>query len=72
MGQSMIDRKQLIERYLALQDEARGLGLVGTSHATADLSDDELLRRGVILKKRVESRRAVLMHAGGDLAKLKG
>lgn len=53
-----MNRQRLVARYLALQDEAMRLGLVGTPHITAHMSDSEIVRLGKLLAALVEKAKA--------------
>lgn len=54
-----MNRQELARRYLALQDEARRLGLTGTAHIASDMTDDEIIRRGKMLAQQVEKAKAI-------------
>jgi len=49
-----MNRAQLVAFYLALQREAEALGLRGTAHVTRDMSDEEIVRLGRLLRSAIE------------------
>lgn len=48
-----MDRSSLVRRYLELQAEAARLGIYGTPHLTRDMTNEEIVRRGLALAKGV-------------------
>lgn len=57
-----MNRAELVRRYLALQSEAMRLGVVGTAHITAHMSDSEIVRLGKLLAQQVAEAKAKAEH----------
>lgn len=49
-----MNRAQLVKRYLELQDEGARMGIYGMPHITRDMTDDEMIRRGMMLAERIK------------------
>jgi hypothetical protein len=54
-----MNRLKLVQRYLALQSEAARLGL-RSPHITSDMTDDEIIRRGLELAERVNKAKSLV------------
>jgi len=64
-----MNRAQLVAFYIALQREAEALGLRGTAHVTRDMSDEEIVRLGRLLRQAIQHAKAVIdvtSWKGGD------
>lgn len=53
-----MNRNALVARYLALQAAAERMGIRGSAHITATMSDEEVVRLGQLLRARVDEWRA--------------
>lgn len=49
-----MNRQVLVARYLLLQRQAEQMGIKGSAHITATISNDEIVRLGLALKARVD------------------
>jgi hypothetical protein len=53
-----MNRQALVARYIAMQREAELMGIKGSAHILATMSDDEIVRLGQILRARVDEWKA--------------